>query len=177
MPLFKHRPPQVCHHASSLAGIEKFVQSCEKLTCLFALPFDLLDNRHHLRRLTGPSIIEMRLHSTHIGNRCTQPVHKSQTTPHSIVSTLTFGKSPLGVPFRRGVSLAFQNCTRRLVQSGAVSATGATMETMDAKTRIQQLDITDTMHWEEDQELVHLAIVWALQHGLVSCLFLQHRLS
>lgn len=63
------------------------------------------------------------------------------------------------------------------MQPGVVSATGATMETMDAKPRIQQLDTTDTMRWEEDQELVDLAIVWALQHGLVSRLLLQHSLS
>ena len=124
-----------------------------------------------------PSNSEMPLHITHIGYRCAQPIHKSQTTPHSIVSLLTFEKSPLGVPFRRGVSIAFRNCTRRLVQPGVVSATGATMETMDAKPRIQQLDTTDTMRWEEDQELVDLAIVWALQHGLVSRLLLQHSLS
>lgn len=129
------------------------------------------DRQHHLRCLAGPSKSEMPLHSTHIGNRCTQPIHKSQTTSHSIVSTLRFEKSPLAVAFRRGVAPAFQNCTRRLVQSGVVSATGSTMETTDAKTRIQQLDTTDTMRWEEDQELVDLAIVWALQHGLVSRLF------
>lgn len=49
------------------------------------------------------------------------------------------------------------------------------METVDAKTRIQQLDTTDKIRWEEDQELVDLAIVWALQHGLVSRIFMHRR--
>ena len=55
-----------------------------------------------------------------------------------------------------------------------LSATRFTMEVVDAKSRIKQLDTTDTIQWEEDQELVDLAIVWALQHGLVSRPFM-HR--
>lgn len=126
-----------------------------------------------LHRLAGPSTTEMLLHSTHIGNRCTQPTHKSQTTSHSVVSPPKFEKLPLAVSVHRGASPPFQQCTKRLVQSGVVSATGGTMETMDAKSRIQQLGTTDRMQWEEDQELVDSAIVWALQHGLVSRLILR----
>ena len=115
----------------------------------------------------------MLLHSTHIGHLCTKLRHKSQTRPHSTITLLNFAKSSLAVPVRRGVSVHFPNCTRRLAQSGVSSASRFTMETVDAKTRIKQLDTTNRIQWEEDQELADLAIVWALQHGLVSRLFMR----
>ena len=139
------------------------------------IPIDLLwqaPSNTNFRGLASPSSIEMLLHSTHIGCKCTKQRHKLQTKPHSTTTLPNVGKSALAVPVRRGVSVPFPNCTRRLEQSGVLSATRFTMETVDAKTRIKQLDTTDRIQWEEDQELVDLAIVWALQHGLVSRLFM-----
>ena len=119
----------------------------------------------------------MLLHSTRIGHQRTTLGHKSQTKAHSTTVFPNFGKPSLAVPVRRRVLEPLPNCARRLAQSGVLSATHFTMEAVDAKSRIQQLDTTDRIQWEEDQELVNLAIVWALQHGLVSHLLIRASLQ
>lgn len=135
------------------------------------------ESNTNLRYLASPLTTEMLLYSTHIGHQCTKLTAKSQTKPYSTTALPNFGKPSLAVPVRRGVSVPFSNCARRLAQSRVLSAKQFTMETVDAKSRIKQLDTTDRIQWEEDQELVDLAIVWALQHGLVRRLFVRASLQ